>query len=81
MWDFFCNFAPDFDIHIVYDGFREGGIKRESGVNPGQSRCCEFLYSVQQQVTAARWEDVETGNKSEDLPHTMLGRKSSRKDD
>jgi hypothetical protein len=28
-------------------------------------------------VTAARWEDVETGNKSEDLPHTMLGRKPS----
>jgi hypothetical protein len=43
MWDFFCNFAADFDIHTMYDGFREGGIKRESGVNPGQSRCCEFL--------------------------------------
>ena len=37
---FFLYLCSRFDIHTVYDGFREGGIKRESGVNPGQSRCC-----------------------------------------
>jgi hypothetical protein len=56
MWDFFCNFAADFDIHIVYDGFREGGIKRESGVNPGQSRCCESqAFNYQPSVVSQRF--------------------------
>lgn len=34
---FCCNFAAK----IRNGGLREGVIKRESGVNPGQTRCCE----------------------------------------
>jgi hypothetical protein len=57
-------------------------IKRESGGNPGQSRCCEFHYvslslfeSLDKGLSGKTLED---GNESEDLPcivSALLSRK------
>ena len=53
---FFLYLCARFDIHTVYDGFREGGIKRESGVNPGLSRSCEYqAFSYQPLVVSQRF--------------------------
>ena len=46
-------------------------IKRESGVNPEQSRCCKF-HACYKQFTHCHWrilwEGARNRNKSEDLP-------------
>ena len=48
-------------------------IKRESGVNPEQSRCCKFHTLRCEQPTFSHWkknfrEGARNRNKSEDLP-------------
>lgn len=50
-------------------------IKRELGVNPRQSRCCEALYQTFRYLLLAtngccmiRWEGTGMEAKSEDLP-------------
>ena len=52
-------------------GKAEKGMKRESGVSPEQSRCCElyfFCFVKYLIVTVCnRWEDGQSWSKSEDL--------------
>ena len=45
-------------------------IKRESGVNPGQSRCCETLFKNLENTFATGFcrEGIQEESKSEDLP-------------
>jgi hypothetical protein len=45
-------------------------IKRESGVNPGQSRCCEALFKNLENTFATGFcrEGIQEESKSEDLP-------------
>jgi len=38
-----ATFAAEL-VPVVYSDYR---IKRESGVIPGQSRCCEALYALE----------------------------------
>ena len=58
---------------LVRDLYSKESIKRESGENPEQSRCCEFhtnVVSIYQLATESNkfGKALINGNKSEDLP-------------
>ena len=64
------------------------GDKRESGANPGQSRCCKLDYGKARSATGepyALWEGGLSQAKSEDLPpqkfHFSLSRKEADEKD
>ena len=66
--EYFSTFAP----HWFTDFFIKNVIKRESGVNPEQSRCCKFQHCMLQtktHTTEHRFgKESANRNKSEDLP-------------
>jgi hypothetical protein len=42
-------------------------MKRESGVNPEQTRCCKLWECLYQNTTVAKWEGDMSKSESEDL--------------
>ena len=58
---------------LVSDSLSAIRIKRESGVNPGQSRCCEALFQ-HSETYYCHWSisykpgRLQDGSQSEDLP-------------
>ena len=44
-------------LERCYDGAR---AKRESGANPGQTRCCKSRERLTNNATAGRWEGGKT---------------------
>ena len=64
-------------FHFLYSGKR---IKRETGVNPVQSRCCKLHKRFEQHF--CHWlfgKAFKNGSKSEDLPIIINFQKLSRK--
>jgi hypothetical protein len=64
-----CIFAFD----LVAEGICPGGVKRESGENPEQSRCCELIRTAAPNTkplcdAIAAWEGRAAESESEDLP-------------
>ena len=70
------------DIALVCDSLTGEAIKRESGVNPEQSRCCKF-HACYKQFTHCHWRIIWEGvcnrNKSEDLPCNYVSLLSRKK--
>ena len=76
------NKLPIFVPHWFATPLRGGAIKRESGVNPEQSRCCKF-HACYKQFTHCHWRIIWEGvcnrNKSEDLPCNYVSLLSRKK--
>ena len=76
------NKLPIFVPALVCDSHAGEAIKRESGVNPEQSRCCKF-HACYKQFTHCHWRIIWEGvcnrNKSEDLPCNYVSLLSRKK--
>jgi hypothetical protein len=64
-----CIFATD----LVAEGDYPRGVKRESGENPEQSRCCELIRTAAPNKkplcdAIVAWEGRAAESESEDLP-------------
>lgn len=74
---FFCLFSRNV-VTLQRNWFTNIVMKRESGENPEQSRCCEIPFLCKQSVPLNEYAVVTfgkavcTGIKSEDLPLSLL---------
>lgn len=70
---YICNVLFRLDFRLA-----KSRMKRESGENPGQSRCCELqrfdvcLPTTRPLSFNERWEGKTNGSKSEDLQNKVM---------
>jgi hypothetical protein len=69
-------------ILVPFFPFHGKAVKRESGANPEQTRCCKLRQSFQiilrATVPARNGKDVRKWSKSEDLPKNSVVSRLSR---
>ncbi len=67
------SFFPIFAFELVLPFLvKSGKIKRESGVNPGQARCCETLSSFRHTLLPLVYREGVEGRVSQKTYHFMV---------